>query len=523
MTRALHINHPDVSPNTVRRLTEDHVDKPTADRPPLPATAPAAPGGETFEQGWNCWQTAVADRVGVLVHGADYFAALEDALRSARRSILIVGWDFDPRIRLRLDVPEEESPPLGRLLRQLVEERPELEVRVLVWSSAVAHGPSGPAELLIGTEWQQHPRISLRLDTTHPLYAAHHQKIVTIDGALAFTGGIDLTLDRWDTEEHRHGDPRRRSTGGSLYGPIHDVQIAFDGEAARALSEHACWRWKKGTGETPDCAPSPVPWPETARVHFTDTALAIARTVPDWGDGRSAHEAARLTEDMLWAAERTIYIEAQYFAATFVGDVLERRLSEPDGPEVIAIVSLASHGFIERQVMGRNRDRMIRRLRRADRHGRFRIYNPVVPGGDKDCSVLIHSKLIISDDRLLRIGSSNLNNRSVGLDTELDVALEARDEADRAAVASLRNHLLAEHLGVPGAAVEAALAETGSLVRTIERLNTGARGLRSFDAIRTRGSTKPVPGTSLLDPARPFEPPWLLRRRDRRITRRRDA
>ncbi len=499
------------------------MDKPTADRPPLPASAPEAPRGQTFEPGWNCWKTAVADRMSVLVHGAEYFAALETALRSARRSILIIGWDFDPRIRLRLDVSEEESPPLGRLLRQLVEERPELEVRVLVWSSAVAHGPSGTAELLIGTEWQQHPRISLRLDTTHPLYAAHHQKIVAIDGALAFTGGIDLTVNRWDTHEHLHGDPRRKSHAGAFYGPIHDVQVAFDGEAAREVFHHACWRWKKGTGESPECVPGSLPWPENARTHFTDVDLAIARTVPDWGDGRSAHEAARLTEDMLWAAERTIYIEAQYFAATFLGDVLERRLSEPDGPEVIAIVSLASHGFIERQIMGRNRDRLIRRLRRADRHRRFRIYNPVVPGGDKDCSVLIHSKLVISDDRLLRVGSSNLNNRSVGLDTELDVAIEARDETDRRAVAALRNHLLAEHLGVPEAVFDATFAKTGSLVQTIERLNTGARGLRSFDAIRTRGSTRPVPGTSLLDPARPFEPPWLLRRRDKRITRRRDA
>ena len=150
--------------------------------------------------GKNCWRVAKASRAAVLIDGADYYAALEQSLRKARKSILIVGWDFDAGIRLLPDRPE--TPKLGDFLRALVEERPELEVRVLVWSVAVIHAPGAPLPLLLGAAWEKHPRIQVRLDREHPLYGAHHQKIVCIDDNLAFAGGMDLTIRRWDTCKH---------------------------------------------------------------------------------------------------------------------------------------------------------------------------------------------------------------------------------------------------------------------------------------------------------------------------------
>src|SRR5215203_1756256 len=113
--------------------------------------------------GQNCWRIQQADRAAILVDGGPYFAHLEDALRQAERSILIVGWDFDGSIRLRPDLPSETSPPLGQLLRSLVETRPQLEIHILVWSVAVVHAPGDPLPLLFGAEWQDHPRIRLRL------------------------------------------------------------------------------------------------------------------------------------------------------------------------------------------------------------------------------------------------------------------------------------------------------------------------------------------------------------------------
>ena len=173
------------------------------------------PEGSILRAGQNCWRVAQADRAAVLIDGAPYFAHLETALRNAQRSILIVGWDFDGSIRLCPDRCAEDSPPLGPLLRSLVEERPELEVRILVWSVAVVHAPGAPGPLIFGADWQNHPRLHIKLDTHHPLYAAHHQKIVCIDDALAFVGGMDLTVERWDTERHACDDPIRMRDDGT--------------------------------------------------------------------------------------------------------------------------------------------------------------------------------------------------------------------------------------------------------------------------------------------------------------------
>lgn len=468
------------------------------------APAPCDAAGSIAQPGRNCWCVADADRAAVLVDGAAYFAHLEAALRRAQRSILIVGWDFDGSIRLRPDCSPDVSPPLGPLLRSLVEERPDLEIRILVWSMAVAHAPGAPGPLLFGADWQDHPRLKLKLDTHHPLYAAHHQKIVCIDDRLAFAGGIDLTVRRWDTPRHAADDPVRLRDDGSIYDPVHDIQMAVQGPVAERLAELVRFRWKVATGEI--MAPVPetgeAPWPPDLEPDFRGVPVAIARTFPAWGEYPPVQETAALTLDALAAARKAIYIEAQYMTAPSVGDILARHLADPNGPEIVVVQTRESHGLAERLVMGTNRDRLIRRLREDDRDNRLRVYYPVVPGrSGGECQVLIHSKLIIVDDVFLRIGSSNLNNRSIGLDTECDLAIEGTDATARDRIAALRSILLAEHLDTSSATFAETVAEkNGSLIEAIEQLNTGERGLRLFEAMTDDGPAHPAPGTGLLDP-----------------------
>ena len=130
-------------------------------------------------------------------------------------------------------------------------------------------------------------------------------------------------------------------------------------------------------------------------------------------------------------------------------------------------------------------------------------------GGGGDCPVLVHSKVLVVDDRFLRVGSSNFNNRSIGVDTECDLALDAAYGADRAAIAAVRDRLLAEHLGVAPAALARAHAAHGSLMRAVDVLNDNARGLRPY-GVAADGPVRPVIGTGLLDPVRPLGPLWFL-------------
>jgi phosphatidylserine/phosphatidylglycerophosphate/cardiolipin synthase-like enzyme len=451
-----------------------------------------------------------------MVDGAPYFAALEDALHQARHSILIIGWDFDGRIRLRPDVDAGESPPIGELLRSLVEERPELEVRILVWSLAVAHAPGAVAPLLLGAAWQEHPRIQVKLDTKHPIYAAHHQKIICIDDALAFVGGMDLTIDRWDRPEHRPDDPARVDPDGVPFGPVHDVQMVVDGAAAKAVCTLGRERWRRATGEElASCPDRSGVWPSRLQPDFKDAPVAIARSAPAWGEQPALQETAALTVDALAAAREVIYIEAQYMTASYVGDVLTRSLARQQGPEVIILMTHRSRGLLERLIMGLNRDRLVRRLKRADRFGRLRIWYPQIAFQDGAQQILVHSKLIIVDDLFIRVGSSNLNNRSVGLDTECDLGIEASTDDARRAIARVRDQLLAEHVGSDPDIVARTIAEMKSVIAAVEHLNTGPRRLCAFEAMNGTGAARPVFGTRLLDPKRPFEPFWFLRRKDR--------
>lgn len=456
-----------------------------------------------LQPGRNCRDVATANKAAILIDGSEYYLRLEQALRHARKSVLIVGWDFDGRIKLRPDRPD--CPLLGDLLRSLVEERPDLRIRILVWSGALAHAPSAPLPLLMGAAWQDHPRITLKLDRHHPLYASLHQKIITIDGSLAFVGGMDLTIRRWDTCGHTQANPYRTQPDGSSYPPVHDVQMVVDGAAAACVEATARERWLLATGEDIAAVSEEArAWPPDLTPDFTDIPVAIARTVPEWGDASPVKEISALTEDMLGSAKRTIYIEAQYFTASNVRRFLIRSLAARQGPEIVAIVRRSSPGLLERFVMGTNRDRFIRLIRRADRHNRFRVYYPVVKGSNGPCEVLVHSKVLIVDDELARIGSSNLSNRSIGLDTECDLAIEALDDAHRLRIAGWRNRLLAEHLGVTPDAVAGAVAKHESLIRGIEALNRGERGLRPFAEIKLDGPTEPIAATTIMDPPRPL-------------------
>ena len=122
--------------------------------------------------------------------------------------------------------------------------------------------------------------------------------------------------------------------------------------------------------------------------------------------------------------------------------------------------------------MDRTRLTFIQTLKTADRYGRLRAYSPVTTLGR---TIIVHAKLTIIDDTLLRIGSSNINNRSMGFDTECDLSLEAvgPGSADnRAEITRLRNKLLAHWLGCVEEPMQAAIRQAGSVGAALESLRT---------------------------------------------------
>lgn len=424
--------------------------------------------------GDTAWRVACADRMTVIIDAQRYFQAVKAALLEARHSVLIVGWDFDNRIALdpvaaAADVPNE----VGALLDHVVAARPDLEVYVLRWDLAFLKTPLRGNTPLVLLDWITSDRIHFKLDSHHPVDACHHQKLVVIDDVIAFCGGIDITVGRWDTPEHLDEDPRRNGPAGDPQMPWHDATVAVTGPAARALGDLARMRWQAATGDLP-ALPSPCEsiWPEMLEPDFEAVDLGIARTIPAFGETVAAEEIRALYLAAIAAARRTIYLESQYFSAPDIAEAVAARLREAEGPEIVIINPRSADGWLEAKLMDSARTVLLDRLRAADAYGRLRFCTPVTAGGQ---DIYVHAKILVIDDRLLRVGSSNINKRSLDTDTECDLVLEAPDddaaEAIRARITAIRNTLLAEHLGVDPAAVAAALAEAGgSLVAALDAL-----------------------------------------------------
>jgi phosphatidylserine/phosphatidylglycerophosphate/cardiolipin synthase-like enzyme/membrane protein DedA with SNARE-associated domain len=467
--------------------------------------------------GYNSWTIAHAERAAFIVDAKDYFAAFYRAALAAQRSIIILGWDFNSRTQLHYDAAPADGPParLGEFLNYLTRRRRGLHVHVLNWDYPIVFGADRELPPIYGLgDWTPGRRVHLRYDDAHPVGASQHQKVVVIDDALAFVGGIDLTVRRWDCCEHTPGDPRRTAYD-KPYPPFHDTMIAVDGEAARQLGELARERWRLATGHR--LKPLEVqsdPWPAELEPDVTSVEVGIARTLPPRGELPAVREVERLYLDMIAAARRTIYIENQYFTAPRIAAALEKRLAEPDGPEVVLVLRLLSHGWLEEATMHVLRTRLIDRLHKADRHDRFRVYYPHIPGLAEGTCVDVHSKLMIVDDSLVRIGSSNLCNRSMALDSECDLVIESRGEPHiAAAIVELRDRLLAEHLNTQPARVRQEIERAGSVHGAIAAFRAEARTLRQFDELPQWPETV-LSVAAVADPEEPIALETLLSERE---------
>ncbi len=134
--------------------------------------------------------------------------------------------------------------------------RASLRIHILVWEAPIiyAYEREWFPDYWFGANDLE--RLVLRRDTCLPLGSAQHQKIVAIDDSIAFVGGCDITIRRWDTDPHAPKNPYRVDPRGITYPPFHDLQMAVDGDAARSIAELArerlvrpasriCRRWPR--------------------------------------------------------------------------------------------------------------------------------------------------------------------------------------------------------------------------------------------------------------------------------------
>ena len=479
-----------------------------------------------LQPGRNCWQTHRADRLAVLVDGAAYFEKVRNSIENARQTVFIAGWDINSRIRLQKEGPAEATHPmLGDFLNRKARRTPNLRIYILAWDFPMLYVREREWLPMVNLGWKTHRRVRFHLDDEHPLGASHHQKFVVVDDQVAFCGGLDLADERWDTPEHRPQDPRRVDADGRRYDAFHDVQMVVDAEAAGGLGRLFRTRWKWATGETIQNfdtskeAVGPV-WPHDTAALSKNVPVGIVRTLPAYKQRTEIRETLRLYRDAIAAARIAVYIENQYLTSDHVVSILTESLKKKEGPEIVLVIPRESGGWLEQGTMDLIRDRMLVRLKEADTRGRLKVCYPFV--GDPSAAVYVHAKVMIVDDRLLFIGSANLSNRSMGLDSELGLALEAVGESVQRSIAGVRAGLLAEHLGTPLEAVTEAINSRTSMIRAIESLAKDTRGLKDFDLAHRSEKIAPeiLSDPRLLDPEKPVAfdrmVDYFSRREDRR-------
>lgn len=475
---------------------------------------------ESVEAG--VWRYAHARRVRLVIDGEDYFDLVQQAMLKARQRILLIGWDFDTRIHLsrgrrwwQKGWKREYPSRLGSFIVWLTRHRPNLEIRILKWSYGAFKFFSRGTMMLDLARWFIHRRIDFKFDTAHPLGCSHHQKIVVIDDDFAVCGGIDMTARRWDTREHLPHDRHRKHPGGKEYAPWHDVTMMMEGEVAGALDRLGRARWLTAGGKPLD-EPTPDPgsaWPDELEPHFEDVELGIARTRAEHGNLPKVDEVEQLFLRQIAEAREFVYSENQYFTSRTICEAIAKRLTEPDPPEFIFVLPEAAEGWLEDQVMSPARAQLVQALEDLDKHDCF---NMVVPYS-ADVPIYVHAKLTIFDDRILRVGSANLNNRSMGLDSECDVFIDCErpgNEKAKPVITALRHSLLAEHLGIREEDVPDLIARHGSMAKLISSAGDRThRHLRPFHPKVPEGLLADLAERQFLDPE---EPEDLLSIRERR-------
>ncbi|WP_430735657.1 VTT domain-containing protein [Halodesulfovibrio aestuarii] len=287
---------------------------------------------------------------------------------------------------------------------------------------------------------------------------------------------MDLTSARWDTPEHRAEDNRRIKPSGDNFGPYHDIQMVVDGELASIFGEVARTRWMWATGNDLS-KPRYVkndPWPKSIEPQFYNETGGVAQTLPRYKERHEVREVESIYLHALKKARSSIYIENQYLTSSTIQQALAQKLNDENGPEIVIVLPRMNSGLLEQLVMEPLQSDILDSLYAVDKHKKLGVYCPFT-GDENQVAVKVHAKVMIIDDEFFTVGSANLNERSMGLDTECNLVMRLKDNAVR----QFRHRLIAHHLGVNTNIYANTESEHHSMSKAVEALSLEQGGLLS--------------------------------------------
>jgi phospholipase D1/2 len=266
-------------------------------------------------------------------------------------------------------------------------------------------------------------------------------------------------------------------------------------------------RWERAGGEPVTLRPLPIPTqpsPLTDAIALPMRSVGVARTRPrDPLDGRAPiRELEAMSVRAIERAEHLIYVETQYLTAHCIVEALLRRMrcASRGALEIVLMLPRCTEGALERAAIAAPQAlalRMLGQAAAARGHAMAAFCSCAVPTRDRpedDTPVTyIHSKLSIVDDVFLTIGSANMTNRSMRLDSELNLAWVAEGPSERESLRKLRASLLAEHTGLSDDAALALLeCEHRVMPRLVQLANMGESRLIGHTSSALRDELGPL-------------------------------
>jgi cardiolipin synthase A/B len=319
------------------------------------------------------------NRAAVLVNGEQIFPAMLEALRGARKTItfeMYIYW----------------SGRIGQEFADVLSERARAGVKVHVLLDGVGSGKIDERYI------DQMKQAGVQLERYNPprfytigrLNNRTHRKLVVIDGAIGFTGGVGIA-DQWT---------------GNAQDPQHwrDTHFRIEGPAVAQMQSAFMDNWTEVTGDVlhgEDYFPP---------IKSVGSHLAQIFTSSPGGASDSMQLMYVLS---IAAARRSIALSASYFV--------------PDDVEVKTLVEALRRGVKVRIIVpGPHIDTSI--VRRASRAR----WGELLEAGAEIYEyepTMFHCKVMVVDDVWTSVGSTNFDNRSFAVNDEANLNIYDRDFA----------------------------------------------------------------------------------------------
>ena len=311
------------------------------------------------------------NRITVLNNGDEFYPAMLEAIRQARRSITVEAYIY-------------WAGNIGEQFADAIAERARAGVEVKILLDAVGSSTIGKDILKTlrdgGCQVQWYNKMFWR--TIGRFNNRTHRKSLIIDGSLAFTGGAGIA-DHWL---------------GNAQDPEHwrDVQIRLEGPGATPLQTGFAQNWLSTTGEM-ITGPRYFPTAEAAG------PTAVQTIISSPAGGSSAVRTMYYLSIMY--AQHKLYIANAYFI--------------PDEFGVDILVSARKRGVdVKLMLSGIHNDMKLAR------YGGIHLYGKLLEAGVEIYEynrTMLHQKTMVVDDTWITIGTTNFDNRSFALHEESNV------------------------------------------------------------------------------------------------------